>query len=47
MILVDTGVWNLVDCLIAACAIQNDSDRLQDDRDYRHIATVSRLRLRL
>lgn len=35
-----------VDCLIAACAVENDCELLQNDRDYKHIAAVSKLRLR-
>ncbi len=34
-----------VDCLIAACSIGHDCALLQNDRDYRNIATVSPLRL--
>lgn len=58
MILVDTSAWkkvlrpaaitvrSSVDCLIAVCALRNDATVLHVDRDFTHLARISRLRVR-
>jgi len=38
-------IRNTVDCIIAACAIENNAPLLQRDRDFLPIADVSRLKL--
>jgi predicted nucleic acid-binding protein len=40
-------VRSSVDCLIAACAIRHDLEVLHRDRDFRGLASVSRLRERM
>ena len=40
------GVRSSVDCLIAACALRHDLEVLHRDRDFAHLAAVSRLRER-
>ncbi len=38
-------VRNTIDCIIAACAIENDVQLLQQDKDFLTIADVSKLKL--
>lgn len=39
-------VRSSIDCVIATCALRNDLEVLHHDRDYTHLARVSRLRER-
>lgn len=39
-------VRSSVDCVIAACALRNDLEVLHSDRDFAHLAEITRLRSR-